>query len=208
MGIVSFNSNANRISRLRKMDAAGKDAANVATLRLSAGGGTSIAAGLDYGLAVMEQRRQRNKVSAVLLLTDGQDYSARAAIPALLERASQARCAVYAFGFGQDHDASLLSQIAEQAHTPFTYVEDTDKIHEAFAGAVGGLSSVVAQHIQLTLTGAVTLKSVHTAFRVERSSDSSAVVTIPDLYAGERRDVLIEMSVPADRTGQTKLLEV
>lgn len=192
---------------MQKMDAEGKDAATQATLRLCAGGGTSIASGLHTGLAIMEQRRQRNKVSAILLLTDGQDSSAQYQLPTLLGRASEARCAVYAFGFGQDHDASMLGQIAEQAHTPFTYVEDTEKIQEAFAGAVGGLSSVVAQNIELSLKGAVSLKSVHTGFTVQRSSDTSAVVTVPDLYAGERRDVLVELSVPADRVGTTKLLD-
>merc|ERR1712232_988083 len=42
---------------------------------------------------------------------------------------------------------------------------------------------------------------------VTRNSDSSAVVTIPDIYAGERRDVLVELLVPAGREGQTLLLE-
>jgi len=112
LSIVSFNHEATRVSRLQRMDMQGKGTANVATSRLNASGGTSIAAGLNTGLAVMEQRRQRNKVSAVLLLTDGQDCSAQHSLPTLLTRASKARCAVYAFGFGQDHDASLLSQLA------------------------------------------------------------------------------------------------
>merc|ERR1719191_131068 len=126
------------------MDSTGKNDAIMATLRLQANGGTSIAAGLDSGLLGMEQRRQRNKVSAILLLTDGQDSSTRRQIPDLVRRAAAANCAIYAFGFGADHDAALLSEIAEQAQTPFTFVENTSKIREAFAGAVGGLSSIVA----------------------------------------------------------------
>merc|ERR1712106_500959 len=92
------------------MDAEGKNDGNVATLRLAAGGGTSIASGLDMALSVMEQRRQRNKVSAILLLTDGQDGSTRRQLPALLQRAAAADVAIYAFGFGRDHDATLLSE--------------------------------------------------------------------------------------------------
>lgn len=53
VSIVAFNSNANRVLRLRKMDTEGKDAANVATLQLNSGGGTSIAAGLSMALSVM-----------------------------------------------------------------------------------------------------------------------------------------------------------
>merc|ERR1719379_1583311 len=126
VGIVEFNSTARRVLRLRRMDAEGKNDANVATLRLRAQGGTSIASGLSTALQCMEQRRQRNKVSVMLLLTDGQDHSTRSQIPMLVERAAAARCGLYCFGFGADHDAALLSQLAEQVHTPFTFVEDTE----------------------------------------------------------------------------------
>jgi len=207
--MVSFNSTAQRVLRLRKMDVEGKNDANVATLRLNAGGGTSIAAGLDMALAVMERRRQRNKVSAILLLTDGQDRSTRGRIPELLRRAAAANCAVYGFGFGRDHDAALLSEIAEQAQTPFTFVEDTSKIKEAFAGAVGGLTSIVAQRVELSLKCQMPLKTVHTPFPMQRISEMEAMVTIPDMFAMERRDILVELSMPADGdgVGQTVLLE-
>jgi len=160
-------------------------------------------------LSVMEQRRQRNKVSSILLLTDGQDRSTRGQMPALIARAQQANCSLYAFGFGRDHDAALLSEFAEQAQTPFTYVEDTENIREAFAGAVGGLSSIVAQAVELTITGHVPLTNVHTPFVMRRISETTASVTIPDIFAGERRDILVELAVPAggDVGGPTTLLE-
>merc|ERR1719436_1350918 len=84
VGLVAFNSNATRVLRLRRMNAEGKNDGNVATLRLSAQGGTSIEAGMDMALSIMERRRQRNKVSAILLLTDGRDTSTRDRIAELL----------------------------------------------------------------------------------------------------------------------------
>lgn len=118
-----------------------------------------------------------------------------------MARAAQAGCALYAFGFGRNHDAALLSEIAEQARTPFTYVEDTENIREAFAGTVGGLTSVLAQGLDVALTCHVQLKAVHTPFAVRRTSDRQATVVIPDVFAGERRDILVELSVPADAEG-------
>jgi uncharacterized protein YegL len=202
---VTFNSSAARVMRLRRMNAEGKNEGNVSALRLSAGGGTSIAAGLDMALSVMEQRRQRNQVSAILLLTDGQDGATRNRIPELMQRASAINCAVYAFGFGRDHDAGLLCDIAEQAQTPFTFVEDTDKIREAFAGAVGGLSSIVAQKVDLTLKCHVPLQTVHTPFPL-RQTEFEATISIPDMFALERRDILVELAVPAG-SDHTVLLE-
>jgi hypothetical protein len=121
-----------------------------------------------------------------------------------LRRAGQANCAIYAFGFGRDHDAALLSDIAEQAHTPFTFVEDTGKIREAFAGAVGGLSSIVAQKVNLTIKCHVPLKTVHSPFLL-RQTEFEATIAIPDMFALERRDVLVELAVPAGFEGSALL---
>lgn len=200
ISIVTFNHGAQRVLRLRKMNEQGKNDATVAVLQLIAGGGTSIAAGLDVALDVMEQRRHQNKVSAILLLTDGQDYSTRPQIPSLVARAQRVGASLYAFGFGADHDAGLLSELAEQATTPFTFVEDEEHIREAFAGAVGGLSSVVAQKVELSVTCHVPLTEVHTPFPVLRQPDGGFTVTIPDMFAGERRDVVVELAASPEAT--------
>ena len=209
LSLVTFQSSAARELRLRRMDREGQDEATVATLRMTAGGGTRIAHGLDLGLQVLEQRRQRNKVCAILLLTDGQDSSCKGHLPQLLQRASKVGCGIYPFGFGADHDSVLLRELSERAKTPFTYVEDTSGVKEAFAGVVGGLSSIVAQRVHVTLTCRARLKDVNTAFEVQRPNDKTAVVVIPDIFAEERRDILVELEVPADDVAnETVLLEV
>mmetsp|Transcript_59776 Transcript_59776/g.151397 ORF Transcript_59776/g.151397 Transcript_59776/m.151397 type:complete len:564 (-) Transcript_59776:138-1829(-) len=197
LSIVTFNSSAQRPLRLCCMDGRGKDEATAATLRLTAGGGTCIANGLETALEVAEKRRQRNPVSAILLLTDGQDGSSRQQLPSLVARAQRTGCSLYTFGFGADHDARLLADLAEQAQTPFTFVEDVDQIGAAFAGAVGGLASVAAQRVEVVLDTHATLKAVHTPFSVSREGPR-VVVQIPDMLAGERRDVLVELSVAAE----------
>jgi len=205
LSIVAFQSFAERKIRLRRMDSQGKDEAMLETMRLNAGGGTSIAAGLDMGLAVLEGRRQRNSVSAILLLTDGQDHSTRHQLTALTQRAAKV-CGLYAFGFGADHDADLLREISEQARTPYTFVENTSTVKDAFAGVVGGLSSIVAQKIELSLESKALLKEVNTPFEVQRDGDKKAKVIVPDIFAGERKDILVELSVPAGSDGSIELL--
>lgn len=206
LGLVTFNNTASRPLRLRKMNQDGKNDANVAALRLVADGGTSIVAGLHMALLGMEQRRQRNSVSAILLLTDGQDSSTRNHIQSLVQRAAAAGCGLYCFGFGADHDAALLSSFSEQAHTPFTFVEDVDTIKAAFAGTIGCLSSVVAQKLTLNLSSHVPLTAVHTPFAMVRDG-SHVTVTIPDMMAEERRDLVVELSVPAAESGRSVLLD-
>merc|ERR1739848_313351 len=92
LSIVSFNHGSQRLTPLKKMTQEGKDTSQQATMRLVANGGTSIASGLDCGIAVMEQRRQRNPVGAVFLLTDGQDGTSASEIKDLCDRSRAAHC--------------------------------------------------------------------------------------------------------------------
>eukprot|EP00927_Polykrikos_kofoidii_P005114 TRINITY_DN1203_c0_g1_i13.p1 TRINITY_DN1203_c0_g1~~TRINITY_DN1203_c0_g1_i13.p1 ORF type:complete len:681 (-),score=97.74 TRINITY_DN1203_c0_g1_i13:352-2394(-) len=207
LSIVSFESFSERNLALKRMSEEGKDAARGATMRLAAGGGTDIAAGLDCGIAVMEQRRQRNPVSAIFLLTDGQDSGVRGKIPGLVARARVAQSAIYTFGFGSDHDASIMSCISETAQTPFTFVERLENIREAFAGAVSGIMSVVAQNIVLTVEpqSGSEIVALHTHFSQQRIDDGTITVSIPDIFEGERKDVVVELRVPAATEGGTVL---
>merc|ERR1719240_336041 len=90
LSIVTFHDDAARILRLRKMDKYGKDDAIRATLMIQTRGGTSIGAGLHQAISIMEQRRQRNVVSALLLLTDGMDYCVKNRVGSLLSRVADA----------------------------------------------------------------------------------------------------------------------
>merc|ERR1719335_1127582 len=181
------------------MTSEGKDSSQQALMQLFASGGTSIASGLDCGIAVIEQRRQRNPVGAIFLLTDGRDGTSKEQIQQLVNRSRAAHCSLYAFGFGEDHDTTVLNAIAESAQTPFTYVERLDTIRNVFAGAVNGLMSVAAQGIELRIMPEVgcTLSAIHTPFTHTSNDDGSSVVLIPDAFEGERRDIVIELRVPA-----------
>eukprot|EP00405_Crypthecodinium_cohnii_P026395 CAMPEP_0206487378 /NCGR_PEP_ID=MMETSP0324_2-20121206/41605_1 /ASSEMBLY_ACC=CAM_ASM_000836 /TAXON_ID=2866 /ORGANISM="Crypthecodinium cohnii, Strain Seligo" /LENGTH=598 /DNA_ID=CAMNT_0053965847 /DNA_START=207 /DNA_END=2003 /DNA_ORIENTATION=+ len=198
VGIVTFESQATRHLRLRRMDTMGKDEATRAVIMLNAGGGTRISTGLEYAVEMMERRRHKNSVSSIFLLTDGQDSHAVNFVPPLLDRARNAGCSVYTFGFGADHDSKLLGDMAEKANTPFTFVQDVECIREAFAGAMGGLSSVVAQDVKVTLQCDAQLKKVHTYFPMDTTTPGQVTIKIPDMLAGEKRDILVEMTTPAD----------
>jgi uncharacterized protein YegL len=202
VAVVAFNHEARRQLRLVRVRNDARCEAMEAVMRLTAGGGTDIAAGIGLGLDVLEQRRQRNQVVAMMLLTDGQDGAARRQLPLLLARAQSLRCSLYVYGVGDDHDSRLLNDIAEQARTPYTFLVDSHATIAAFAGLLGGLSSIVAQQVELHICLSAALKQVHTPFEVQRH-ETTLRITIPDLFAEERRDVLLEVVAPS----QPMLLE-
>jgi len=201
LSLVTFSHVAQRVTPLKRMSANGKDETLSEIFRLSSGGGTSIASGVKCGLDVLEARRSRNQIGSLFLLTDGQDGSCLQYVPALIEKARAIGCSIYTFGFGNDHDTRVMNAFAEAAGTPFTFIEQLDAVRDAFAGATSGLMSINAQQVDLRLTAVgegARIKRVHTHFANTVADDgSSATVQIPDMFAGEQRNVLVELSLPA-----------
>eukprot|EP00667_Euglena_gracilis_P003906 EG_transcript_3920 len=155
------------------------------------------------GLREKPQPAHRYEVSAVWLFTDGlanrglrhRDQLVPAT-KARLEGMNPA-CNVFTFGFGLDHDAQLLKDVADAGHGMYYFVEDEGAIAWAFADCLGGLMSVMAKGITLTATPAagVTVHRVCTKFD-HGWSPMLAWVKIADLYSEEERDVILEIEVP------------
>jgi hypothetical protein len=49
------------------------------------------------------------------------------------------------FGYGSDHDADLMDDLAKLKDGTFYFIEKVDDVGECFADCVGGLISVVAK---------------------------------------------------------------
>jgi len=128
---------------------------------LHATGGTNLSEGLEEGIHVAVGSKSENKVSAVLLLTDGH---ASVHNPAgIIARArGDKTCNVFCFGFGADHDAKLLQKIADEGNGLYYFIEKEADISSAFADCLGGLISVAAQKMILTIEplSGVTIKKV------------------------------------------------
>merc|ERR1719296_183527 len=100
ISIVAFNHEATRVLKLCRMEQQGRDQALKAVEELYSSGGTCIPFGVEMALEVVERRRHRNPVIAILLLIDGQDGSQGTDYSDLLERAQSTGCSLYTCGFG------------------------------------------------------------------------------------------------------------
>jgi len=128
---------------------------------LRATGGTNLSEGLEEGIQVAVGSKSENKVSAVLLLTDG--HASVNNVAGLISKArGNKACSVFCFGFGADHDAKLLQKIADEGTGLYYFIEKEADISSAFADCLGGLISVACQKMILTIEplSGVTIKRV------------------------------------------------
>ncbi|RDX57737.1 hypothetical protein CR513_62998 [Mucuna pruriens] len=216
LSVIAFSSTARRIFPLRQMTDTGRQQALQAVNSLVSNGGTNIAEGLRKGAKVFADRRWKNSVSSIILLSDGQDtYTVRpnvgteyqSLVPNSIHRNNGMgmQIPVHAFGFGTDHDATSMHAISEISGGTFSFIEAEDVIQDAFAQCIGGLLSVVVQELQ------VEVRCVHPHLQLSSVKAGSyqtslmanarlASITVGDLYAEEERDFLVTVNVPVDKS--------
>jgi Mg-chelatase subunit ChlD len=229
LSVIAFSSTARRHFPLRRMTETGKLEALQAVNSLVSSGGTNIAEGLRKGFKVVVDRKWKNPVCSIILLSDGQDtYTIsgtsmtrpqadyKSLLPTSIHRngSSGFRIPVHAFGFGSDHDAASMHSISEISGGTFSFIEAEGVIQDAFAQCIGGLLSVVVQELQ------VKVESLHPRLEIgsiQAGSYKSSImanaimgfVDVGDLYAEEERDFLVTVNIPVDGTSdEMSLLKV
>ena len=106
---------------------------------------------------------------------------------------------VYTFGFGNDHNASLLEDISNQGNGAYYYIDSQEKVPESFASCLGGLLSTVGQNISLVLeieNGCIIKEFTAKNLPKYNEGKTRAEVALGDLQSEETRDVLLELTLP------------
>ncbi|KAG9445631.1 hypothetical protein H6P81_011759 [Aristolochia fimbriata] len=224
LSVIAFSSTARRLFPLRRMSDSGRQQALQAVNSLISSGGTNIAEGLRKGAKVMEDRRDKNPVSSIILLSDGQDTytvtSSRAVssrpdyqslLPSSICGGAGSQIPVHAFGFGVDHDAASMHSISETSGGTFSFIEAEGVIQDAFAQCIGGLLSVVVQELHVAVecvSPGVKIASVKAGSYTSSVSNEGRTgsIEVGNLYAEEERDFLLYLDVPAGDAGQVNPL--
>ena len=197
LSIVAFSASSKRLMPLRKMTTTGRRSARRIIDSLVAGQGTSAGEALRKASKVLEDRREKNPVASIMLLSDGQDerVSSKSTNPNRSStRYAHLEIPVQAFGFGES--GSFGAEPAE----------------DAFAKCVGGLLSVVVQdlRVQLGFTSGSAPAEIAAVYCCSGRPNfmGSGSVRLGDLYAEEERELLIELKVPTSAIGAHHVLSV
>lgn len=114
LAIVSFQDDAQRDSKLIRMNKNGVANVNNTMQDLSPGGSTNIGAGMFVACKILSERKYKNPVSSILLLTDGQDdYGKEYIVKCINHWKHVGAYTINTFGFGNDHDSTLMTYISD-----------------------------------------------------------------------------------------------
>ncbi|KAL3803840.1 hypothetical protein HJC23_004002 [Cyclotella cryptica] len=211
-GLISFSEEAKIEVPMQKVNEENKRMALRAIDRLSVRGLTNIASAISLSAQMVNAVTSPNKVRSVFLLTDGNANSGFTEAADLLKLTSifveeghnphTPPVTLHTFGYGPEPDQKLLRGMAKVTYGGSFYsVPDNSHVMSAFGDAVGGILSVVAQNVLLTITaekGAGIVQVYHD--KAEQLSDGVFQLPLGDLYAEESRDIVFEVTLISPTT--------
>lgn len=195
LSLVTFEQDAKvRFSRLA-LTAENKEVVRITLGRLVADGGTNLSAGIVRSrecLFAPSDVGARMKQS-ILLLTDGHANVGVYDPPSVLRHvgallADHPGLTVSTIGYGTDHNADLLSQIATQGSGSYNVVSNIEDVATVFGDILGGIQTCIAQQMKLLIPSAAVTQL--TPF-LATTAENLTTITLGDLPAGGEHIVLL-----------------
>lgn len=183
--------------------------------RIRDGGGTAISGGMGQGLVELEKALSPDRVSRMLLLTDGQTFGDEEVCKKLGKKAGDKGIVVSALGLGDDWNEDLLDEIAEASGGSGDLIDSPDRIIEYFERAVQSMQDTVVQNAQmiLRLAGGVTPRQVWQVLPMIANlgykplSDRDVQVSLGELQKGQPRSLLVELLINPRPAGSYRIAQ-
>ena len=183
--------------------------------RIRDGGGTAISGGMGQGLAELDKALSPDRVSRMLLLTDGQTFGDEKQCLKLGKKAGKSGVVVNALGLGDDWNEDLLDEIAEASGGVADFIDSPDKIVAFFEQAVKSMQDTVVQNAQLVLrlASGVTPRQVWQVLPMISNlgyrplSDRDVQVELGELEKGQPRSLLVELLISPRPAGSYRIAQ-
>jgi len=195
--------------------AADKDALKTAIDQIEEAGGTALSGGMQAGQAELRKHSAPDRVSALLLLTDGQTWGDEDRCRALAKELGQEAVRITALGLGAEWNEKLLDDLAEATGGVSDYIADPAQITTFFQRAVRAAQGTVAQDARLLLRLArdVTPRAVYRTTPVianlgyQPIGENEVAVRLGNLESGASSSVVVDMLLPPRAAGSFRIAQ-
>jgi Ca-activated chloride channel family protein len=184
---------------------------------IRAGGGTAISRGMKEGLTELRKGLGSERVSRMLLLTDGETFGDEDVCRRLAADAGGEGIPIVALGLGEEWNEQLLDDIADAAGgiSDFIPAGQPDVILSTFERQVRAAQATVVQNADLVLrlVGGVMPRAVWRVTPMisklghRALSDRDVQVTLGNMEREQGQSVLVEMLVPPRQPGSYRIAQ-
>lgn len=183
--------------------------------RIRAGGGTQMSRGMSLGLREVYHQYTAERVSKLLLLTDGQTYGDESQCAKLAKEAGDHHIPIEALGLGDDWNEKLLDQIASLSGGDSDQIASPDEIVPLFAQSVERSQKAIIRNALLVmrLIAGVTPRQVWQVTPVIANlgyspiGESDVQVDLGEMDAVSGKSVLVELLIPPRQVGRYRIAQ-
>ncbi len=178
-------------------------------------GGTAMSLGMQAGQVELQKHAGPDRISYMLLLTDGQTWGDEAVCRTIAQGLGQAGARITALGLGAEWNEQLLDDLADATGGSSDYIAEPAQIDSFFQRAVRSAQGTAATEARLLLrlVKEATPRAVHRAtptianLGYQPIGDSEVAVKLGDLVYGQVNSVVVELMLPARAAGSFRVAQ-
>ncbi|CAA9285541.1 MAG: FIG00502351: hypothetical protein [uncultured Chloroflexia bacterium] len=179
-------------------------------------GGTAMSTGLEAGAAEIRKGMSTDRVTHLLLLTDGQTWGDEDQCRAIAQQLGSEGVRLTALGLGDEWNEQLLDDLAASTQGTSDYIADPKDIAKYFQAVTVAAQSTAVQHARLLLRLAqgVNPRAVYRVTPLIANlgykpiTEREVNVDLGDIQGDTGAAVLVEMMLPANQPGTYRVAQV
>lgn len=206
LSLIVFDDKAEILTGLQRVNEKNIPEFNKIISNIKNRGGTNMMLGLTQALEVMKNRKYKNKVTSIFMLSDGLDNVGNVDnnFKTTLETMDiQDVFTMNTFGFGNDHDPELMRKLATIKDGNFYYIEKLDLVDEFFVNALGGLLSVIGEKFSLKISANneppfsdLRISKVFGSQWKYNEEEKNYAFHMNQLWLGVAKELILELNIP------------
>jgi Ca-activated chloride channel family protein len=174
---------------------------------ITAGGSTSLHGGVVAGAAELRKHIEDGYTHRVLLLSDGQANvgpQTPEALGSLGAQLVREGISVTTVGLGLDFNEDLMTRLARRSDGNTYFVAESGDLARVFNEELGDVLSIVARRVIIEVDFPEGTRPVRLVGREGRVEGNRVVVELNQLYGGQEKFALIEVSVDPARKNSSR----
>jgi len=182
-------------------------------------GGTHMSTGMSLGLSELQKGQSPDRISSMLLLTDGQTWEDQQECRELADRFRTAGIPIYVLGLGvgaeSNWDPQLLEEIARRSGGEWIVVDEPEKVGTVFANTLVAIQGTALSNAYLTMRMVEGI-SPRFVWRVipligrldpEIISGYDVQLYLGDISYGSGQALLADLLVPSHPVGSHRVIQ-
>lgn len=173
--------------------------------QIQADGNTALFAGVSKGAAEIRKFRSEERVSRIILLSDGLANvgpSAPGELGDLGESLRKENISVSTLGLGLGYNEDLMVKLAGRSGGNHQFVEQATELAEIFNREFDDVTSVVAQDVKVRVEVPEGIRPVRVLGNDAEIDGQKVLINLSQVYSQQQKHIVLEVEVPAKEDGQ------